>query len=128
MTRLRMTGDRGTAAVELALVLPVLLVLILGMVGFGRAFHTQLELSNAAQEGARTLVFQVGATTADAVAATVASASVSPTLSASEVDVPQRCSPGAVVRVEASRTVSFSYYLGTFDRAIVGRAVMRCAG
>ena len=45
--------DRGAAAVEMALVLPVLLLVIGGLIDFGRLFYTQLVLSNAAREGAR---------------------------------------------------------------------------
>ncbi len=39
--------------VELALVLPVLLLLLLGTVEFGRFFGTYLSLQHAAREGAR---------------------------------------------------------------------------
>lgn len=128
MLRINRRSDRGTAAVELALVMPLLLVLLLGTIGFGRAFHTKLELSNAAQEGARTLVFRAGATTADAVAATIAAATLSPALTAADVTTAAACSPGATVSVAARRHVTFDYYLGTFDRVITGTAVMRCAG
>jgi Flp pilus assembly protein TadG len=45
--------ERGAAAVELAIVLPLLLLVIGGIVDFGRAFYTQIVISNAAREGAR---------------------------------------------------------------------------
>ena len=45
--------DRGAAAVELALVLPVLLLLLLGIIGFGRAWSWQIALTQAAREGVR---------------------------------------------------------------------------
>ena len=41
---------------EFALVLPLLLLVIAGIVDFGRAFFTQIELTNAAREGARTAI------------------------------------------------------------------------
>ena len=47
--------------------LPVLLLVIAGIVDFGRAFFTQIELTNAAREGARAAV--VSATTAAAIEA-----------------------------------------------------------
>ena len=53
MGRPRPWGDRGAAAVELALILPVLLLLIGGVVDFGRAFFAQIIITNAAAEGAR---------------------------------------------------------------------------
>ncbi|MHB8185055.1 MAG: TadE/TadG family type IV pilus assembly protein [Dermatophilaceae bacterium] len=45
--------DRGAAAVEMALVLPLLLFLLMGMIDFGRAYNAQIQLSAAAREGAR---------------------------------------------------------------------------
>jgi Flp pilus assembly protein TadG len=45
--------DRGAAAVELALVLPLLLVLLFGIVDFGRMLNAQIVLTEAAREGAR---------------------------------------------------------------------------
>lgn len=45
--------DRASAAVEMALVLPVLLFLLMGMIDFGRAYNAQIQLSAAAREGVR---------------------------------------------------------------------------
>ena len=47
------TSDRGAAAVEMALVLPVLLFVVFGLIDFGRMLNTQLTLTEAAREGAR---------------------------------------------------------------------------
>ena len=48
------TGGRqkGQALVELALTLPLILLLVLGAMDFGRMFTTKLVLNNAAREGA----------------------------------------------------------------------------
>lgn len=61
---MRAEKDSGAAAVELALVLPVLLLLICGMVDFGRAYNARMTLSNAAREGVR--VFALGGTQEEA--------------------------------------------------------------
>jgi len=45
--------DRGAAAVEMALVLPLLLVMVIGIIDFSRIFNGQIQLSQAAREGAR---------------------------------------------------------------------------
>jgi Flp pilus assembly protein TadG len=45
--------DRGAAAVEFALLLPLLLLLIFGIIDFGRALNAQITLTQAAREGAR---------------------------------------------------------------------------
>jgi Flp pilus assembly protein TadG len=49
----RSRRERGAAAVEMALVLPVLVLLLGGIIDLGRAFMTQTILTNAAREGTR---------------------------------------------------------------------------
>lgn len=46
-------SDRGAAAVEFALIFPLLLLLLLGIIDFGRALNAQITLTQAAREGAR---------------------------------------------------------------------------
>ena len=46
-------ADRGAAAVEFALLLPLLLLLVFGIIDFGRAINAQITLTQAAREGAR---------------------------------------------------------------------------
>jgi len=48
--------EAGVALVEAAFVLPILLVLAIGMLDFGRAFQTKSLLDQAAREGARVAV------------------------------------------------------------------------
>ncbi|HYQ90289.1 MAG TPA: TadE/TadG family type IV pilus assembly protein [Candidatus Binatia bacterium] len=52
----RRRPDSGEALVEMALVLPILLVLSLGMLDFGRAFHTKNIVDAAAREACRVAV------------------------------------------------------------------------
>ncbi|MHB1593083.1 MAG: TadE/TadG family type IV pilus assembly protein [Streptosporangiaceae bacterium] len=49
----RPARDRGAVAVEFALLLPLLLLIIFGIIDFGRAFNAQVTLTQAAREGAR---------------------------------------------------------------------------
>lgn len=46
-------GKKGQALVEMALILPLLLLLFMGIFEFGRIFGAQLLISNLAREGAR---------------------------------------------------------------------------
>ena len=46
-------SDRGSAVVEFALVIPLVLALVLGLVEIALVARTQLEVVNAAREGAR---------------------------------------------------------------------------
>lgn len=57
-------ADRGAAAVEMALVLPVLLMMIFGIIDFGRMLNEQITLTEAAREGARAEAFDRDATAA----------------------------------------------------------------
>jgi Flp pilus assembly protein TadG len=45
--------ERGAAAVEFALLLPILLIIVFGLIDFGRALNAQITLTQAAREGAR---------------------------------------------------------------------------
>jgi hypothetical protein len=47
--------DRGAAAVEFALLLPLLVLIVFGVIDFGRAINAQITLTQAAREGARSL-------------------------------------------------------------------------
>lgn len=46
-------SESGQALVELALILPIILLLVFGTIEFGRIFATQLILIHGAREGAR---------------------------------------------------------------------------
>lgn len=46
-------SEKGSAVVEFALVVPIVLVLVLGLVEVALVARTQLEVVNAAREGAR---------------------------------------------------------------------------
>jgi len=48
--------QKGQALVEFALILPILVLLVFGMVEFGRAMYIKNMLNNAARAGARTAV------------------------------------------------------------------------
>lgn len=55
--------DAGAELVEAALVIPVLLMLLLGIVSFGRAYNVYQTITRAAREGARELVLTSSAMT-----------------------------------------------------------------
>jgi Flp pilus assembly pilin Flp len=52
-------GEDGAAAVEFALLLPLLVLLLFGIIQFGIAFNARIQATNAAREAARTAVIGV---------------------------------------------------------------------
>lgn len=55
-----MSDERGTASLELALVVPTLMLLVLGVLQFGLWFHAQSVVQSAALEGARVAAAEDG--------------------------------------------------------------------
>lgn len=49
----RWKKEEGQSVVEFALILPVLILLIFGMIDFGWLFYNKIEVNNASREGAR---------------------------------------------------------------------------
>ena len=52
----RVRGDDGASAVEFALVVPLLLLIVFGIINFGFVFSQQSSLNNGVREGARRAV------------------------------------------------------------------------
>ncbi|MET0887750.1 MAG: TadE family protein [Mycetocola sp.] len=128
MKRLRSRDDRGAAAVEFALILPVLLILVLGIVEFGRAYNVQISLSQAAREGAREMAIHndVGAARATAISA---APSVNPAITAGQIAVsPASCTTGGTVTVTITYPLELmtGFFDDTFTLTSIG--VMRCGG
>lgn len=59
-----MRRSRAQSIVELAIAMPILLWFALGTLDFGRVFYAQIELINAAREGARAATLGKSVTTA----------------------------------------------------------------
>jgi Flp pilus assembly pilin Flp len=51
--------EEGAAAVEFALLLPLLVLLLFGFIQFGTAFNTRIQATNAAREAARAAVIGI---------------------------------------------------------------------
>ena len=49
----RIRDERGAAAIEFALVAPIVLMLLFGMISGGMAYSDHLSITNAVREGAR---------------------------------------------------------------------------
>jgi Flp pilus assembly protein TadG len=79
--RRRSRGDAGAAAVELAIVLPLLILLVFGIIEFSLLWHQSQGLQASAREGARVAalpqntVSEITARVRDALSGTVANSS-----------------------------------------------------
>ncbi len=104
--------DRGAAAVEFALLLPMLLLLVFGLIDFGRALNAQITLTQAAREGAR-----LAALAQPNVASRTQAAATG--LSPVTVGV-TACPANAGSGVNAAVTASYSYQFITPISAIAG--------
>jgi Flp pilus assembly protein TadG len=67
-------GDEGQALVEFALIVPVLMLLLVGVFEFGRAWSAHQAVTDAAREGARLAVIADPNVTEDSVARVVRNA------------------------------------------------------
>lgn len=128
------TPDRGAAAVEFALVLPVLLLLVVGILGFGHAYHVQTVLGNAARDGVRILALSDAADAADQARDTaIASASPSVALTADQITVtPASCDTTDDAAPPTARVTitldDFAPLGGFFRLDLTGTGSMRCNG
>lgn len=128
ITRFGLSRERGTAAVEFALVVPLLVVLLLGIVEFSRAYHAQVAVSAAAREGARAMALR-GDVDAALERTVAAAPSLQPRLDASHVEIsPAACAPDQAVEVTVS--YPFAFVTETFGHGVTltGHGVMRCGG
>jgi len=112
----RKARDRGATAVEFALVLPLLLLLVCGIIDFGRALNAQITLTQAAREGAR-----LGALGYSSTAIQTRAADAAPDLSGGiNVTIAASCAPGAGPAANAQVNVSYSFSFITPIGAIAG--------
>lgn len=130
---MRKRNEDGAAAVEFALILPVLLLVLIGIIEFSLAFNAQLSLNQAAREGARYMAIHnnssAAATAASNAAGRLAPASVNTTFSVTGGGT--SCSAGKQVTATTSYTLTtVTGFLDAFTGNIVmtGKGTMSCGG
>jgi len=134
----QLRSDSGAVAVEFALVMVPLLLILLGIIDFGHAYGSQLSVSAAAREGVRSMAVQGVESTAKNVAIRAAG-ELSPELTTSQIAITYTKDGGSVADCSsgASVTMTVTYPLtsltGMFASTFAGKnirevGVMRCNG
>lgn len=125
--------------VEFAVVLPILVLFVFGIIEFGRAYSARIELTNSVREGVRTaalgrdacppVVPEPASFFKDCVVASTRGAA--PGLTASSMTVTPTMCPAADDKARVAATYPFQYDIpffrrGTWTLSAIG--VMRCGG
>jgi Flp pilus assembly protein TadG len=126
--------DRGAAAVEFAVVVPLLLLIVFGIINFGILFSQQLTLNNGVREGDRRAVVSDPAAprTCDGIIAGVKNQLAGLAMNSSNVQVKvtqngwtntQSCGTSFVTTSFGSTAANVPC-VGSFDEATAGRSLV----
>lgn len=127
--------DRGAAAVEMALVLPILILFVFGIIDFSRVFNAEIQISQAAREGARIAALSSGSggyTTGDVIARALLAAP-RPAFGSTPPDVlisPDDMCPNSAKLAKVTVTYNYQGILFSFmgSKKLSQTAVMICGG
>jgi hypothetical protein len=130
---LRSRRGRGAAAVELALVMPILVVLLLGIVEFGYAFFIQSSVAGAARVGVRSYTINWKQPKADLAAIALAKTDMPDPTAVAGASFQSPCT---VAGAQTTMIVTYQYHslTGMFDWIlgsnvqVSGKASMSCGG
>lgn len=117
--------DRGAALVEFAMILPILILLIFGVIEFGRGYHTKSTLTHAARESVRVAALDSGDPVATA-------RNAAPNLDGGAITVTVSSDPCTLgdpvtVTLEYDHTYDIPLF-GTGTWSFAEEGVMRCGG
>jgi Flp pilus assembly protein TadG len=118
--------------VEFAIVLPVLVMFVIGIVEFGRGYNARIELTSAVREGARYAA--LGGATATTAALEQKVEEAAPGLKAIDITIAASvlCAGTPVPdNARVTATYKFSYQiplLGSRAKDLTATGVMRCGG
>ena len=117
-------AERGIAAIEMAVAAPILVVMLIGIVEFGRYYNASISVTHAAREAVRKVALgdSAGASGAAVTAANPVSVSVG-----SMVACPATGIGNASITINSSFTFD-ALIVGLGSKTITRTAVMRCGG
>lgn len=120
-------SERGAVAVEFAILAPILVMILLGIMEFGRAYNVQTTLTNAAREGVRSMAINNSQSLAKTAAKNAAS-QLRPALTDGNVSFSATdCTVGSQMTVTVTYSLStMTGIAGPF--AMTGKGTMLCGG
>jgi Flp pilus assembly protein TadG len=106
----RLRGDRGQSLAELAIVLPILMAIVIGIFEFGRAWNVRQTVTHAAREAARSAVIRTSTSDAvdDVIDDRLIAAALDPGLATVTV-TGMGGLPGTATTIEVSYPYTFSF-------------------
>lgn len=130
MGRTRLSETRGAAAVEFALVVPILIALIVAIAAFGRAYNIQSSMAMAAREGVRIAAIEHDISAGKTVAGDVADYFGFPEAVVTSDNSDPCDGPDQRANIQVKFEYDFFGLTGFFDSPIwiTGKAEMRCGG
>ncbi len=124
-------NERGAAVVEFALVVPILLLLVFGIVDFARGYGAQVTVTHAAREGVRLHALGGSAgdvTTRTQTAATPLTVAVTRTACTNGQPTSVTATTAFAYVTPISEFMQFFGGAGVVPTSISGTGVMRCGG
>ncbi len=128
--RRRASGEAGAALIEFGLILPIFFGIFIGIVTTGLAFFGRLQMTTAAQEGARVIFLGGTAGTATTAANAAASGAVSIHINGSSTATASswKCTTaGTKVEVRMTRQATIRFLIANHTVTVNAKAVTRCA-
>jgi len=121
-------SEQGAAAVEFALVVPMLMAIVFAIIVFGQVFTMQIALTQAGRAAARSMAIsaETNAATAHSAAENLANANTMGGSTFHYSYSPQLCAPKSAVTVTVTTTVTGLGLLPPFNLTGVGS--MQCGG
>jgi Flp pilus assembly protein TadG len=117
-------SESGAAIVEFALVLPILVMLVFGIVSFARAYYVKSALQAGVREGARELALRHSSSAVDAAVRAAA-----PSLSIDTITQGAACPAAGDARATVTATDVFIFeipFVSFGSISLSATAVMRC--
>lgn len=128
MSRRSWKNERGAVAVEFALVFPILILVLFGIIEYGSVFNAQIMITGAAREAARSMSI-TGSTATATAAALDALPGVGSGVTAGDVSFSSAtCAIGTDVTVTIGYDKPFLTGLFGATTRLEGVATRRCGG